>query len=423
MSTGQTLVLRPPDALTSVAGAPPFTGDLAPHRPRCDVTLEGAVHAVGKSIGVHARLAIHAAGPESGTAPLVDRRLYVAGERDASGGVSEFASMPLTFDRALGGAGHPSNPIGAASPLVLDAVRPQRPGCLAAIPPAWPVRSAQLGAGALRDEGGVLVLGDPFPWTYFQQAPFEQQVDALPPGAVVTLEHLSPIARRLSFVIPSAAPRVTVDGTPLEVRVDTMAIDTHRSVVCFVYRGARPFAGAKAEVRVVFEGALAERATAGIDRAAVAAPIAPFLLAAMRARPAEAPPPPDRAETAPVDRRALDAPIAPFLLGAKGAPRAAVDVSATPFVSPAVASPTAPVPPETPATAPASAHAPPMRPPPSDALSSAAPAPAQPAAVPGPAPTPPLRDRLRAQGMSDAQIAAIERSLTGPRRELPPSDD
>ncbi len=362
-----------------------FTGDLAPFKPRCDVTFRGAVHARGPSVGVHARFALLSAGR-----PLFDRRLYVHGERDASGIVAPFSKMPVVYERALGGPRDPANPAGSTLPMIIDAARPKRPGCLAPIPPSWPVRSAQLAGAELRRQGQELMLSHPFPWLYFQEAPFEQQVDGLAPGDEILIEGLNDKVPSLRIKLPAEAPRALAGNAPLDLRLDTVRVDGDAGVVSLVWRGVTELAAAPAGLRVTFATALAAQATAAVEQGAVDVPLAPFLVAmkaAQAAQPVELPTVAEAPKVVEVPTvaeapKVVEVPTVAEVLKVVEAPKV-------------VELPGAPAPP-----------APPAPPPP-------------------PPPPPPLTasERLQRAGVSASALAALERARARRPAAAPPPEE
>ncbi len=308
ITTSGSLVLVPPRAFEPADEALAFTGDLAPFKLRCDVTFRGSVFAQGPSVGVRARFAMF-----RGDVALFDRRLFVFGERDARGTVLPFTRMPLVYERAAGGPADPANPVGSSTPMVVDAVRARRPGCLAPIPPAWPVRSAQLAGSELRRDGADLVLSPVFPAPYFQEAPFEQQVDSLAGGERILLEGLSARVPVLAITVPSDPPSIDVEKVGvLTPRLDTVSFDGDSETVSFVWRATRELPGsdAPASAGIRFKTALAAQGTAEVDPTAAGVQLAPFLVA-LRPAPPPAPPPPPPPAPAPAPPPPPAPPLAP----------------------------------------------------------------------------------------------------------------
>lgn len=172
-----------------------YPSDFAILKPRCDVTVVGSAHQAkpGNATEVSFRFGDRKQGFE--------RRIAVWGDR-RWGSVSatqpeKFESMPLTFERAFGGAGHAKNPygLGAAADatgvrglpnlenpnaLIGSATDEPEPTCFAPVPTAW--RHARAYVGTYDDEWLGLrwpYFPKDFDFHFFQHAPREQQLDTI----------------------------------------------------------------------------------------------------------------------------------------------------------------------------------------------------------------------------------------------------
>lgn len=228
--------------------------DLAPYLARCDVTLRGHAFAPpGQAVpAMTVRLAVYR------TAPILDKKLYVYGERDPSAPDRRrpFQRMPLDWEHALGGRSHPDNPVGrgaeaagpgAQPPNVLDPRDPGRPAGFAPLSRFWGQRARSLGATA-RDlaDAGEPELREGFDWRYFQAAPLDQQVPYLAGDEWIVLDGMHPALPRVSTQLPGARGAAMVHtfaggafgpGRPLQLVLDTLAVDADRQLAALVWRG------------------------------------------------------------------------------------------------------------------------------------------------------------------------------------------
>ncbi|HEY4122786.1 MAG TPA: DUF2169 domain-containing protein, partial [Byssovorax sp.] len=226
--------------------------ELAPYLARCDVTLRGHAHAPpGQPLpAIVARLLV------SRAAPILDKRVYVVGDRDATTGETQLVqSVALDYEHAFGGLSSPENPVGqsgegrrARTPNVLDPTEPRRPIGLAPISRFWPQRTAFLGktprATIDADEPEI---GDGFDWRYFQAAPVDQQVPYLVGDEWIVLDGMHPALARFVTRLPGVRGAavvyafkggVCVAAKPIALELDTLAIDADRLAASLVFRGS-----------------------------------------------------------------------------------------------------------------------------------------------------------------------------------------
>jgi hypothetical protein len=102
-----------------------------------------------------------------------------------------------------------------------------------------------------------------FDFSAYNSAPRSQRVATISPGSVIELEGLSARAGRQVIQLPGLAPRAYGDspgfrGRPIELRCDTLWIDTDRELVVMVWRGV---------VEVNDEIGELERVTISLERA------------------------------------------------------------------------------------------------------------------------------------------------------------
>jgi hypothetical protein len=235
--------------------APAHGSDLAPYLASADVLLTGhACAPEGERVSaLTVRLAVFR------EQALLDKTIHVYGDR-AGADPAPFDRMPIVLERAYGGPASSDNPVGTGvegrSPNLFDPTDPTRPACFGPIPEAFPSRRRLLGKvdrHAL-DQPIAEIPAD-FDWTYFQAAPLDQRTKHLQGDEWIVLEGLHPEPRRVQSRLPGARGRARVygleggvEGHPLTLAADTVAIDADELTCSVVWRGSFPVAG---------EGALA----------------------------------------------------------------------------------------------------------------------------------------------------------------------
>jgi hypothetical protein len=230
--------------------------DLVPFKRGADVFLVGHAYAPRKEpvASLTARLVVGE----------LDKAIEVHADRawTPHGELREgavFTKMPLRYERA-GGGPETSNPVGVRADVHGQAAIPNlqprgfqliRPGDavppigFGPIAPGWPGRADR----PRRDPGGW----DPRKWSeqplpmdidagLFNAAPADQQVSQIRSDAQLVLENLHVDHPRLVTSLPGMAPRAVVErpGAPpqeVQLRCDTLCIDTDRRVCTLVWRG------------------------------------------------------------------------------------------------------------------------------------------------------------------------------------------
>ncbi|HWA97944.1 MAG TPA: DUF2169 domain-containing protein [Pirellulales bacterium] len=199
--------------------------DFAPHKPRCDVLLNGSAYAAQGRPTDRVTVTLRV-GPMTKSFNVVGNRKYQAGiVRITGGSIEPFLVMPISYDNAYGGiershddpAKHRwfrANPAGRGyhagatvkaiegKPLpnteetsapITSANGSYRPMALGAVGRSWQGRIEHAGTYDKRwlDEK-LPFLPDDFSDRYFQAAPDDQQIDYLAGGEEVTLTNLTP---------------------------------------------------------------------------------------------------------------------------------------------------------------------------------------------------------------------------------------
>lgn len=236
-------------------------GDLVPLKRRVDVVLSGQARAPGGAPTESLFVQLVVGGLRK-TLAVTGRRAWLP-TRDGPrpGPITPFRAVPLRYELA---ARSDDNPIG-----VDPAPRAVEPGQLVpaisamappggAVPvagfgplrPLWRLRRHRIGdAGLFWAQRAGLGVGPPppgFDYAFFNVAPPDQQVDALPPGVPIVLENLSPLCARLETRLPELRVKIfraLPAGGPvveLDSRCDTLFIDAERSLATLVWRAATP---------------------------------------------------------------------------------------------------------------------------------------------------------------------------------------
>jgi hypothetical protein len=225
-------------------------GELAPYLPRGEVCLVGHAYAPRPSPELSVRLAV------VGHRPLVDKTLYVYGERMwlDDGQVTQpvpFTRIPLRYERTHRGiAGYEENPIGlpylAGQPVpnVIDPADPEAPAGFGPIPSSWPSRVRLLrGLDPAFVECAEPELPDAFAWSYFHAAPPDQRCSFFEGREWIVLDGLHPEHAHIESRLPGgrAAARIydteSTAHTELSLNADTLWIDGDRGLVCVLWRG------------------------------------------------------------------------------------------------------------------------------------------------------------------------------------------
>jgi hypothetical protein len=281
------------------------SSDLAPRLPRVDVVFTGHAHAppAGRATAALVRIAVF-----THERAFLDRTLRV---EDRAG----FDRLPLVYERALGGMSVPDNPLGVATPSIVDPQAPDRPAGFGPIARAWPVRKALLGSTPRKVlDGNIAEIPDGFDWSYYQAAPAEQRLDDLAGDEWILLAGLHPTPL-LRMRLPGARGRARLhglsafgvaEGHGLDLRLDTIRIDGDEERCTLVWRESvvLPSEAALDQVQVV----------AGVEL-----PAAPL---------AWADPPRERRAPRPAAAPTLEGPSATLALGVEDAARF---LPATPF--------------------------------------------------------------------------------------------
>lgn len=232
--------------------------DFVPFKPKIDVIFSGRAFAPkGEPVDTltsrlqvgHLRKSLRIAGPRvwmdgtAGLGPSVPERFTTAPLR------YELAAMTgenLSGIQQVGSAGWPLPRIEA-----VDAP----PGSLytpgfGPLPVRWRAERQALDEAGLtfvrRMRSQHAVAPENFPFSVFNCAPHEQQLDEIEPAPTIVLEHLGRKMARLESRLPTIRPRVFVkrpgssSTEEVDMRLDTIFIDGVRVVAVLSWRGSIP---------------------------------------------------------------------------------------------------------------------------------------------------------------------------------------
>ena len=205
---------------------------------------------------------------------LVDKTLYVYGDRVKGGSPKRFTKMHIGYERALGGIDFSRNPIGVgmdkgavARPNIIHPKDPKRAvGGFGPIPGRFPRRRRKLGDVRLEDlESGIADLPADFDWDYFQAAPRDQRIAKLRGDEWLMLEGMHPTNPRLRVRIPKARGLARVYkqknvAAPdmLELVCDTLMVEPDHERCSLTWRGDFPLPSELAATAILVAGAVQE---------------------------------------------------------------------------------------------------------------------------------------------------------------------
>lgn len=192
-----------------------LASDFAPKKERVDILLVGHARAVVPAVTIPARIDVGD----------VHRSFLAFSSRPA-------LEIPLTV-------AHLRSDTASGVPVRVGPVSPRAPA-----------RRALAGDRFLDRVGVPLgALGGDFDFSFFNAAPLPQQLDALPEGAEIHLTGLLESAPHRTVLVPSRRPLVyLVEPTnqriaAIDMRCDTVFVDTDRAELSLVWRGSFDAAG------------------------------------------------------------------------------------------------------------------------------------------------------------------------------------
>lgn len=229
--------------------------DLAPYRPRVDVTFAGHAYTPDHKPAPALAVRLSVLGEEAS----LEKTLHVHGDRsDVGTRPQPFERMPLVWERAV--ADPDLNPVGvvaggARMPNFVDPVDPARPAGFGPLAPHWGARARHLQHGAPERRGSTLSVPNGLDWSFYQAAPIDQQLPSLRGDEQLILDNLLPSTPRLSTRLPGARAVARLfgadspaSGFPLELEADTLVIEGDRQVCSIVWRGCLSIVGQEGDL-------------------------------------------------------------------------------------------------------------------------------------------------------------------------------
>ncbi|MCC6521647.1 MAG: DUF2169 domain-containing protein [Polyangiaceae bacterium] len=250
-----------------LSGLPSLHGacEIAPRMDDAGVVVVGHAYAPGGATGRQIRFTLVRA-----TEILVDKTLYVYGDRSRGGQPAVFEKMRVGYERAYGGIELPANPIGVgcdkkshAAPNIIDPKNPKRGvGGFGPIPARFLARRTLRGSVAPDlMERGIATYPDDFAWDYFQSAPNDQRVPRLRGDEWLMVEGMHPRHPRLRAGLPKARAyaRVYAErdvGAPdlVELKADMLHVEPDAERCSLVWRGDFPVASELAADHLILAG-------------------------------------------------------------------------------------------------------------------------------------------------------------------------
>lgn len=221
--------------------------DIAPYKPRAEVTFVGSAWCPNPADHVNVRLGVQGEGA------YFDKMLQVIGDRAGPNAPpTPFQRMPLMWDRTWGE--NLMNPVGVDRsgrrwPNILNPQDPNSPAGFGPLSRSWQARGRFLRGGDPRTlEGAALQMPNELSWGYFLAAPQDQQLEKLRGNEVIFLENMIEGRPRVRSQLPGPiatarlyGPTTGASGHAIDLKIDTLAINGDRRCVYLVWRGTTPF--------------------------------------------------------------------------------------------------------------------------------------------------------------------------------------
>lgn len=203
---------------------------------------------------------------------LIDKTLFVYGDRVRGGRPKLFKRMRIGYERALGGLTFPENPIGigrdddsSRMPNIIDPAHPQEGVAgFGPFPARFPRRRRfikRLPPGAL--DTVPIELPPDFDFRFFNAAPVDQQLERLRGDEWIMVEGMHPMYPRLRARLPRLQARCRVYAPPgthapdlVGLRADLLHIEPGEQRCSIVWRGHFPVEHASLAEALVLVGAV-----------------------------------------------------------------------------------------------------------------------------------------------------------------------
>lgn len=242
---------------TDMLGECVFPSDFADIKLNAEVFLKGHCHVAGDK-PLPECLVRFSVGAWNKTLRVLGRRVF----SDAMPGAmasspAPFTKMPLSYANAYGGPGFAKNPVGKGFGDELPRVEyPHDPmksrgqkievAGFGPINAAWPQRVGKMGKqyGKAWRETRAPFYAEDFDWSYFQEAPADQQISGYLKGdEELVFQNLHEREPTLRVKLPGIRIRAFVNDTEGRFRelgtvLDTLLADLDRNVIELSFRGA-----------------------------------------------------------------------------------------------------------------------------------------------------------------------------------------
>lgn len=195
--------------------------DLVPRRARADVTFAGTAHAAAVRFALLSR----------DGAALFDKSLRIVAP-----------PIPLTYERAFGGPGSKTNPIGTTTPQILDATHDQRTAGLGPVPASWWWRSRLAGGHDLAALESLGSLPRDLDYAFFNAAPPDQQVRFLAGDETIVLAGLTRGRDELRVTLPGLRAHARFEERDVPLVADALVVDGDAMRATLTFRGQLPIA-------------------------------------------------------------------------------------------------------------------------------------------------------------------------------------
>ena len=229
-------------ATVTTCGPIPTDEEWTPVLMKPEVVVRATAYPPAATTAMSVRLFV---GRDSG--PVLDKTLHIYGDRTPRGAPTAFRSMPITYERALGGQGT-DNPVGrnpgqtGTAPNIVDPANNWMIAGFGPIDERWPSRQRLRGPVAPRHDKGVFALPESLDLAFFQTAPTDQRVAHLEGDEWLVLDGLHTSLPRFRTQLPGLAASARITNPrqaagPVEVTLDRLVIDMNGLFAELDYRG------------------------------------------------------------------------------------------------------------------------------------------------------------------------------------------
>jgi hypothetical protein len=252
-----------------IHGVPSLAGasEIAPRMDQVDVTVVGKAYNKRPGDKRAIRFVL-----VRGQQVLIDKTLYVYGNRSKGTAPKPFTVMRIGYERALGGLDFPRNPIGVGadrdSTRRPNVVHPKGPKKKVAgygpIPSRFLLRRQLRGDVKLeRMVDGIVDYPDDFDWSYFQAAPRDQRLPRLKGDEWLMLEGMHQEHERIRARLPRVRGLCRIYSqkdvgapTTVDLNATMLHVEPEDDRCSMVFRGSFPVVSELASEQLVIAGAV-----------------------------------------------------------------------------------------------------------------------------------------------------------------------